>query len=213
MWPLVVLSLLGFILFIERTLYLHKNHIRTDPFLSGVKNLLSKRRLVEALTVCEETPGPVVNVIKAALVNHDKDAEQIRSAVQAAALIQIPNLERRIGSIGAIARISPLLGLLGTVVGMIQTFYELQVHGAYAHVGVLAGGIRQALITTASGLAIAIMATLAYHFLSSRVRAMIHEMEWAANDIMEFLGQGLPSREIVPPLSSTGATKTPVPSP
>ncbi|MCH8332381.1 MotA/TolQ/ExbB proton channel family protein [Candidatus Sumerlaeota bacterium] len=92
-----------------------------------------------------------------------------------------------IGSIAAIARIAPLLGLLGTVVGMVGAFFALQDEGAYAHIGVLAAGFGEALITTGTGLAIAIMAQLAHHFLHDRVRALVHDMEWAGHQIMQFL--------------------------
>lgn len=187
MWPLLVLSLLGFIYFIERALYLHRGQIRTDDFITGIRNLVRKRRLVEAITVCEETPGPVPGVVKAALLNYDQQESRLRGSIEAAAMVEIPLLERRIGSIAAIARIAPLLGLLGTVVGMVGAFFALQDEGAYAHIGVLAAGFGEALITTGTGLAIAIMAHLAHHFLHDRVRALVHDMEWAGHQIMQFL--------------------------
>ncbi|HNX05184.1 MAG TPA: MotA/TolQ/ExbB proton channel family protein, partial [Opitutales bacterium] len=120
MWPILILALVTVLIFIERVLYLHKGQIRTDTFLAGIKNLLEKGRLVEALTVCEETPGPVAAVIKAALLARDKGREQIVSAIQGAAIVQIPALERRVSSMLAIARVAPLFGLLGTILGMID---------------------------------------------------------------------------------------------
>jgi biopolymer transport protein ExbB len=187
MWLLLLLSIIGFILFIERTLYLHRSQIRSTEFLSGIKNILRKRRLVEALTVCEETPGPVASVVKAGLLNHEEDEAKLRFAIQEAALVEIPAMERRIGSITAIAHVAPLLGLLGTVLGFINAFSLLQSEGAYAHAGLLAGGVWQALLTTAAGLAVAVPAYLAQHFLYGRVRALAHDMEWVGNDIMQFL--------------------------
>ncbi len=196
MWPLLFLSFLGVILFFERTLYLHKGQIRTGDFISGIKNLLIKRRLIEALTLCEETPGPVASVTKAALLEYDQEEWRMRSAIQAAALVQIPLLVQRVGSIAAIARISPLIGLLGTVVGLLETFFKFEETGPYANVGILAGGFGEALITTATGLAIAIIAYVAHHFLHGRVRALVHDMEWVGNDMMQFLLRELSGEEI-----------------
>jgi biopolymer transport protein ExbB len=186
MWPLMLLSLFGFTLFIERTLFLHKGQIRTNDFLNGIKNLLKKGRLVEALTVCEETPGPVASVIKSALLHHDQGEDAMRGAIQSAAVVEIPTLERRVGTLEAIARTAPLFGLLGTVIGLGNAFFELQEAGAYANVGILSSGFGDALITTATGLAISAMSYLAYHFLHGRVRALVHDMEYAGHDLMMF---------------------------
>ncbi len=191
-WPLLLISFIGTVLFVERILYLHKGQIKAHDFLTGLKNLLQKRRLIEALTVCEETPGPVPNVVKAALLHYDEDESKMRNAIQEAALIEIPNLERRIGSIAAIARIGPLLGLLGTTIGVLKAFQELHDSGAYSHVNIMSIGVGEALISTALGLSIASIAYLAHHFLHGRMRAIIHDMEWAGHDIMQFLLRGLP---------------------
>src|SRR5438094_443089 len=115
MWVLAALALVGLMLFIERTLYLHRGHIRAKAFIEGIKNTLAKRRLVEALTICEETPGPVAAVVKAALLHADDSAETLRFHVQEAGIVELPVLERRLGSIAAIAQVAPLVGLLGTV--------------------------------------------------------------------------------------------------
>jgi biopolymer transport protein ExbB len=195
MWPLLVLSLIGFIFFMERTLYLHRGQIRSNEFIEGIKNLVRKRRLLEALTVCEETPGPVAGVVKASLLNYDQDEARMRSAIQAAALVEIPLLERRIGTIAAIAKTSPILGLLGTVIGLIGAYRQMQELGPYANSAAFTGDIAAALITTATGLGISCMAYLAHHFLHGRVRALVHDMEWVGNDMMTFLLRDLPEEE------------------
>lgn len=192
MWALLALSVIGLVVFVERTLFLHRGQIRSTEFVSGLKNILRKRRLVEALTLCEETPGPVANVIKAGLLHHEDSEDKMRFAIQEAALVEIPGLERRIGAIAAIAHAAPLLGLLGTVLGMIATFAMIDAEGPYVTMSMVAGGVWQALLTTAAGLAIAVPAHLAHHFLSSRVRALVNDMEWVGNEIMQFLLKDLP---------------------
>lgn len=193
MWALLFLSLVGLVVFVERTLFLHRGQIRSTEFLSGIKNILRKRRMVEALTVCEETPGPVANVVKTGLLHFEDTEDKLRFAIQEAALVEIPALERRIGAIGAIAHVAPLLGLLGTVLGMITTFSIIDAEGPYVSMNMVAGGVWQALLTTAAGLAIAVPAHLAHHFLSGRVRALVNDMEWVGNEIMQFLLKDLPN--------------------
>jgi biopolymer transport protein ExbB len=185
MWVLFAFAVALVVIFIERALYLHRGQIRSTAFVSGIKNILAKRRLVEALTVCEETPGPVAAVVKAALLHADEDAEAMRFHVQEAAVVELPALERRIGAVGAIAPVAPLLGLLGTVLGMITTFAAFQ--RDYATVSALAKGMWEALFCTAGGLMLAITAHLALHFLNGRVRAIVRDMEWSGNEIMKYL--------------------------
>jgi biopolymer transport protein ExbB len=201
MWVLLAMSLAGTLIFIERLLYLHRGQIRSTAFVSGIKNILAKRRLMEALTVCEETPGPVAAVVKSALLQADRNEQEMRLAVQEAALIEIPVLERRLGSIAAITQVAPLVGLLGTILGMITTFHAFVQGGSYASANALAGGMWQALISTAGGLVVAIPGHLAYHFLSGRVRAIVRDVEWSGNEIMRYL---LGEYRVLPPNGNGG---------
>jgi len=187
MWLLVLLGLVAVVIFIERALFLHRGQIRSTEFLDGIKNLLRKNRLMEALTLCEETPGPVAKVVKAGLRHATDDEMALRFALQEAALVEIPILERRINALAAIAQIAPLFGLLGTLFGMIETFRQFNQGGNYATPVVLAGGMWEALLTAAAGLVVAIPAHLARHFLAGRVRALVQDMEWAGNELMRFL--------------------------
>jgi biopolymer transport protein ExbB len=184
-WVLAIMGLVALMVFIERTLFLHRGQIRSTAFINGIKNILAKRRIVEALTVCEETPGPVGAVVKAALLHAEDDAETMRFYVQEAAVVELPALERRLGALAAIAQVAPLVGLLGTVLGMITTFRAFETD--YATARALSIGVWQALLTTAGSLMIAIPAHLAHHFLVGRVRAIVRDIEWSGNEIMKFL--------------------------
>lgn len=183
----LLIAVVALVIFIERTLFLHRSQIRSKQFIDGIKNALAKRRIVEALTLCEEAPGPVPSVVKAALLNASADAEAMRFAVQEAAVVEIPSLERRLGSLAALGQITPLVGLLGTLLGMISTFHTFMQGGQYATANALAGGMWQALITTAASLIIVIPIHLGYHFLSGRVRAIVRDVEWSGNEIMQYL--------------------------
>lgn len=183
----LLMAVIALVLFIERTLFLHRAQIRSKPFLEGIKNTLAKRRIVEALTLCEETPGPVAAVVKAALLHSHEDAEKLRFAVQEAAVVEIPSLERRLGAIIAIGQVAPMVGLLGTILGMVTTFSAFTKGGQYATANALSDGMWQALLVTAGSLMVAIPTHLAYHFLSGRVRSMVRDVELAGNEIMRYL--------------------------
>lgn len=196
MWPMLFVSLLGLMFAIERAIYLHKGKIRAGEFLMGIKNLLEKNRLVEALTVCEETPTPVSNVIKAALLNHDQSEEKMVAAVEAAAFAEMPNLQRRLGTIAMIARIAPLMGLIGTVIAIYMGVATLEADGNFVNAAMLTKFILEALIATATGLMIAMIAWIIHHFLDGRVRSIVHDVEWVAHDILQFLLSEAPKQVI-----------------
>jgi biopolymer transport protein ExbB len=185
MWVLLGLGFIVLVLTIERALYLHRSQINAKSFTDGLKNILAKRRLVEALTVCEETPGPVAAVVKAALLRADAGADTMRFHVQEAAVLELPAIERRLGGIAATAQVAPLVGLLGTVLGMVTTFGAFEKD--YMPPTALAAGMWQALLCAAGSLMLAIFAHLAHHFLCGRVRAIVRDVEWAANDLMSYL--------------------------
>ena len=184
---ILFMAAIALVLFVERALFLHRGQIRSKAFLDGIKNTLDRRRLVEAVTICEETPGPVAAVVKAALMHAGQSPEKLRHAVQEAAIVEIPSLERRLGSLAAIGQVAPLAGLLGTLFGMVMTFRAFMQGAEFATASALAGGLWQALIATAASLMLAIPVHLAHHFLSGRVRALSRDMEWAANEIVDYL--------------------------
>ena len=198
MWVLLLMSLIGFLVFIERVLYLHRGQIRSSEFVTGIKNIVRKQRLVEALTLCEETPGPVPNLVKASLLHFGEDEEKIRYEIQEAALVEIPVLEKRLGTLAALAKSAPLVGLLGTVLGLAQTFYDMQESGNYSDATVLSNGMWQSLLTTAFGLAIAVLTFLGFHFLHGRVRALVRDMEWTGNEMLKFILRDLRDEGITP---------------
>lgn len=197
MWVLLVIGIVGFVTFLERTLFLHKRQLRTNDFLAGIQNLVRKRRVVEALTVCEEAPGPVAAVVKAALLQLEQGEEKMRMSIQSAAVIEIPVLERRVETLGAIARVSTMIGLLGTLLGMAQSYFDLgqRATQGFPTFDQFLAGLGDALFSTAIGLAIAIMATLAHHFLQGRVRVLVHDMEYAGHKMMQFLLFDLPEED------------------
>jgi biopolymer transport protein ExbB len=168
-------------------LYCHRAQIKSSEFLNGVRTVLKRDNVVEALAICDATPGPVARLVRTAIVNRDKGKEGIREALDDAGIVEVPRLEAKLNLLATVAQISPLLGLLGTVLGFIVMFMDLQQNGAYANISQLAGGIWQALISAGAGIAVAIPTHAGYNYLVSRVNAIVLDMERSATEIVSIL--------------------------
>jgi len=187
MWPLLGCSITAAVLFFERVFHLHRAQINREDFLNGIYNILNRGNLAEAISICDQTPGPVAYMVRTALLHQDEQGEILKRTIEKAGLIEIPRLEKNLGGLLTIAQIAPLLGLLGTVLGLMNVFMLMKSHAPLVEIGDLSGGIWEALITTAVGLCIAIPALAGYNFLLSRVDAITLDMEHAAEDIYHFL--------------------------
>ncbi|MGH7940424.1 MAG: MotA/TolQ/ExbB proton channel family protein [Limisphaerales bacterium] len=155
-WLIIIAAAVAFVAFIERWLYCHRAQINSIEFLNGVRNVLKRDNVVEAISICDATPGPVARLVKTAILNRDKSRERVREAVEEAGMTEVPLLEERLNLIATIAQIAPLLGLLGTVIGFMEIFQQLRISGINAHVEELSKGIWQSLICAAAGIGVAI---------------------------------------------------------
>lgn len=187
MWVILAVSFLIMVLFLERFFHLHRAQLDISHFLDGVLTILRRGNTVEAITICEETPGPAATVVRAAILYHDHPPEVVRKAIQEAGLVEIPRLERNLNLIGTLTQVLPLLGLLGTVVGLAELFNAMEQQAPLVHAGHLSGGLWVALLTSILGLAVAIPSYIGYNLLISRVESIIHDMERAASEILTFL--------------------------
>ena len=190
-WLILIAAAVALVVFVERTLLCHRSQINSAEFLNGVRNVLKRDNVVEAVSICDATPGPVARIVKTAILNRDKGRERIREAVEEAGLTEVPLLEERLNLLATIAQIAPLLGLLGTILGFINTFEALQQNGLYANISggkdSLAGGISEALVCAASGIAVAIPAHAGYNYLVSRINKIVLDMERAAGEIVNIV--------------------------
>lgn len=186
-WVLLVVSAVALAVFLERFLHYHRAQINSTEFLSGVRNVMRRDNVVEAISICEATPGPVARLVKTAILNRERGRDGVREALEEAGLVEVPRLEEKLNLLATIAQIAPLLGLLGTVLGFMRIFFELQKASVYANVPLLAGGIWEALISTAAGLAVAIPCYAGYNFLVSRVNGIVLDMEKAATEILNIV--------------------------
>jgi biopolymer transport protein ExbB len=191
LWIILFASAVAVIVFIERFLHCHRAQINSTEFLNGVRNVLKRDNIVEALSICDATPGPVARLVKTAILNRDHGRERVREALEEAGLAEVPRLEEKLNLLATIAQLSPLLGLLGTVLGFIKTFWLMEHDGLNTHFRMLSDGIWTALICAAAGLAVAIPAHAAYNYLVSRVNSIVLDMERAATEIVNIVTEGL----------------------
>jgi len=187
MWPILACGAVAVALFVERAFHLHRAQIKTEDFLSGIFTNATRGNLAEAVSICDQTPGPVACIVRDALLHADEPAELLEQALRKVGLGEIPRLEKNLGGLMTIAQIAPMLGLLGTVVGLIRVYAMMEGQAPLAEIGDLSGGIWQALITTAAGICVAVPAYAAHRFLLGRVDAITLDMEFAKEEIFHFL--------------------------
>jgi len=189
LWLILLAGAVAIVVFIERMLHCHRSQINSGEFLSGVRNVLRRENVVEAIAICDATAGPVARLVKTAILNRDNGRERVREALEEAGLAEVPRLEENMNLLATIAQLAPLFGLFGTVLGFIQVFQQIDDAGLSAHVHDLSKGVWQALICTAAGLAVSIPAHAFYNYLVSRVNSIVLDMERAATEIVNIVNE------------------------
>ena len=190
MWPILLCSIFALAIIIEKFWHLNKIRVDMQKFLSDILDKIKRHEIKEALQICDNMNSPISHILKAGILKYDRTREQIKEAIEDASLYEVPKLEKNLSTLATIAHISPLLGLLGTVTGMVRCFQTIQAKATSFHPvspGDLAGGIWEALLTTVAGLIVAIPTFVAYNYLVSRVNNFILEMEKASTELVNFL--------------------------
>ena len=186
-WVILATSALGVAVFMDRLLQYHREQINSTEFLNGVRNVLKRDNVVEALAICDATPGPVARLVKVAILNRERGRYAVQEALEDAGAWEVPRLEQKLNMLATIAQIAPLMGLLGTVLGFMSVFKVIDGAGLSATVGDLSKGIWQALICTAAGLAVAIPAYAGYNYLVGRINAIVLDMEQVSTEILNIV--------------------------
>ena len=187
---IILCSVMAFAVFIERMWYLRNAKIDTSKFMREISNKVKSNKVMEAVDMCNTTRGPIARILKSGVMKYDKPRADMKEAIEDAGIHETPLLEKNLGVLATIAHIAPLLGLLGTVVGMLKAFQVIEAKAMTmvpVNPGDLAGGIWEALITTVAGLAVAIPTYVAYNYLVSRVDNFVVEMEKSATELVNIL--------------------------
>jgi biopolymer transport protein ExbB len=186
--PIILCSVVALGVFLERIWALQKHRIIPDSFIKRIEELIGEQRLGDALLLCQENHNPMARVMAAALRTAKRSRARIKESVEEVGKYEGAMLERYVEVVGTIAAISPLLGLLGTVLGMIRVFQRVEEFGL-GDPSVFASGIWEALITTAIGLSVAIPAFIFYKYLLARVDRLIIEMEDRSLAMIDLVAQ------------------------
>jgi len=187
MWVILFCSIVAMFIFVEKWFQFHREQVNVRELINGLVNVLKRDGFVEAISLCDNTPGPVGRILAAAILAYEKNEDDPKLAIEDAALVEVPKLERGLNMLASIAYVSPMLGLIGTVLGMMGAFNTIHSkEGVYLSAADLAGDINLALITTAAGLCVAVPGYLGYNYLVTRVESFILDMEKASSEIMYF---------------------------
>lgn len=182
-------SILGVALFIERLLFLKNSMNKSKDFLPAIKELYHTEGVKAAYRYCNLNPSIVSSIFKVGLRNADKSSSELRAITESAGDLEIRKLERNLIVLATLGGIAPMLGFLGTVTGMIKAFMQIEKLGGNVNAAVLAGGIWEAMITTAVGLAVAIPLFLMYNYLLSRIEQHVLEVEESSIELLGFLSR------------------------
>lgn len=186
MWPIIACSIAALAIIGERLWSLQRKYVAPPNLVSQIQQWLERRQLDETRIQLLRESSPLGRILAAGLVNRNHDREIVKESIEDAGRHVVPDLDRYLNSLGTIAAISPFLGLLGTVLGMIEMFAGISAHGV-GDPAVVAGGIAQALITTAAGLGVAIPSVMFYRYFRGRVNELLVDMEQQAVRLVEIL--------------------------
>ena len=185
-WPLAFCAVTGIIVIIVKFVTLTVKSSKTRKLLKEVDELLTQRRIREALELTRDTDAPAANILYAGLERHEEGTERVMKAIENQGLIEMSKLERGLVVLATLTNVAPLLGFLGTVIGMIQAFQAIELAGE-VEATLVASGIKVALITTAAGLAIAIPINIAHNYFVTRIDRLVLDMEESAQKMVDTL--------------------------
>lgn len=189
MIPIIFGSVVALAIIIERFINLAEEKVIPKDFFNRIKGLLLEGHINEVLSICSKSNKPIAKIIEAGIMKYYFGRDEIKEAIEDAGRHEIAYLERYMNVLNMIAGLEPLLGLLGTVTGLIRAFNVLSL-GGMGQAEQLAGGIGEALITTAAGLAVAIPTLMFYNIFTERSDRLILKMEKSSMELVEILSQG-----------------------
>lgn len=196
MWLILACSVLGLSVVIDRFLVLRKAKINVPAFMIRLRGLIKKKDISRAVSVCMEEKSPIANIVRRGLKKYKYGHDRVKDAIENAGKQEISILEKGLSILATVAGIAPLLGFLGTVTGMITAFMTIEDLAGSANPSDLAGGIWEALITTAFGLIVGIFALAFYNFFLSKVKRLVGDMETVANDVVDTIQDISENKEI-----------------
>jgi biopolymer transport protein ExbB len=187
MWFILACSIIALTVVIDRYIVVRKAKINVPAFMVRLRGMLKKKDITGAISYCMEEKSPVANIVRRGLTKYKLGHERVKDAIENAGRQEISKLEKGLAVLASISGIAPLLGFLGTVTGMISAFMTIEDLAGSANPSDLAGGIWEALLTTAFGLIVGIPALAFYNYFVSAVKKLVGDMETVANDVVDII--------------------------
>ena len=187
MIPLLIFNILAVYIFVERYLAIQKASKNDNTFMNNIKDFIHDGKIDAAKTLCRSTDAPSARMIEKGISRIGKPLNDISAAIENVGKLEIYKLEKSLAILATIAGAAPMIGFLGTVIGMIFTFHEMKISGNGVEISQLSGGIMQAMITTVAGLIVGIMAYVFYNFLVSKVEKVVYKLEVTSVEFMDLL--------------------------
>jgi len=189
MVPIMIMSIIAVYIIVERYLVVQRAKKSDDVFIAKVKDYLNDGKIDAAKSLCESTNTPVGRMLEKGVSRIGYSIDDINSAMENKAKLEMFDLEKNLSLLATIAGAGPLMGLIGTVIGMVRTFYGIANSGKGVEISVLAGGVYQAMIATVGGLIVGIIAYIGYNLFVSKVQKIVHQMELRGVEFIELLQQ------------------------
>jgi biopolymer transport protein ExbB len=189
MWPLGLCALLGLAVIVWKLIDISTKSARTKKFLREADELIAQRKIDQALALSRESNSPAARILAAGLERRNEGTERVMKAIENVGLIEMASLESGLVWLATVSNVAPLLGFLGTVIGMIEAFQAIELAGE-VEATLVAGGIKTALVTTAAGLAIAIPINIAHNYFVTRIDRLVLDMEESAQKMVDALHEG-----------------------
>ena len=185
--PIFLASIIAVAIIIDRYIVIRKSRLNVAAFLVRIRGMLRRKDIAGAIDYCKEAKSPAANIIRKGLKKHKFGHDRVKEAIESAGKQEISKLEKGLSVLATISGVAPLLGFLGTVTGMISAFMRIEDLQGAANPSDLAGGIWEALLTTAFGLAIGIIAFTFYNYLISAINRLVLDIEVISNDVVDIL--------------------------
>ncbi len=195
--PIFIASIIAVAIIIDRYIVINRSRLNVPSFLVKIRGLLKRGDMQSAIEYCMEEKSPAANIVKKGLKKYNLGHERVREAIESAGKQEISKLEKGLSILATISGVAPLLGFLGTVTGMISAFMRIQDLQGAANPSDLAGGIWEALLTTAFGLAVGIVALTFYNYLLSSINKLVLDMEVISNDVVDILEEVRQSKKSI----------------
>ncbi|NND94196.1 MAG: MotA/TolQ/ExbB proton channel family protein [Flavobacteriales bacterium] len=187
MGPLALLSIIAIYIFVERMLAIGRAGRVEKDFMNRIKDYIHDGKIDSAVDLCRQADTPVSRMINKGISKIGRPIKEISDSIENVGKLEIGKMEKGLSTLATVAGAAPMIGFLGTVIGMIQTFHQMKISASGVEISALSGGIMQAMVTTVGGLIIGIIAYIAYNILVTRMNKVIHGLEASSIDFLDVL--------------------------